>query len=440
MIRIIDCRTDDPFQALASRSVHRDATTAEIVARILDDVRNRGDAALLDSARRFDAPDMKDLAVGCEEIESATVPAKETEALSLAADRIRAFHERQLEAILAGCLLGGWWSTGKPDVPPFSQPGLGQRYVPLRRVGVYVPGGLATYPSSVLMNAIPAKVASVPSVLVATPARKNGTIAAAVRVALRLAEVDEVVKVGGAAAVAAMAYGTETIQRVDKIVGPGNRFVNEAKRQVWGDVGLDGYAGPSEVCVVVDDTSNAAFAAADLLTQIEHAPDNCGFLVATSEHKMQEVLDQVSRQTTGAEREDTLRKALAGDSLAFIAKDAVQATEIVDTIAPEHLSLAVGDPAWWLERIHNAGCVLMGEFSPESAGDFVAGPSHTLPTSGAARFQSPVNVLDFLKVQSVIHMTRKELSELAPAVQTFGDIEGLPVHGNGAKIRFEEQR
>jgi histidinol dehydrogenase len=290
------------------------------------------------------------------------------------------------------------------------------------------------------MNVLPAQAAKVRRVAVTTPAAKDGSLSQAVLVALRtVASAGEVqaFKIGGAAAVAALALGTETVPRVDKVVGPGNRFVNEAKRQLWGAVGLDGYAGPSEVCILADETSNAKYAAADLLTQIEHAPDNCAFLVCSDEAKLNEILAEIDGQATGAPREETLRRALAGDSMAFLAKDRVQAIEIVNAVAPEHLGIITRDPESDMLQIRNAGCILLGEWSPESAGDFCAGPSHTLPTSGAARFGSPVNVLDFLKVQSVIRMTRDELRELTPIIETFGEMEGLPSHGRGATIRFE---
>jgi len=307
---------------------------------------------------------------------------------------------------------------------------------PLSLAGVYVPGGNATYPSSVIMNAVPALVAGVPSIAVTTPARPDGTLHPAVLCALRLAGISKAFKIGGASAIAALALGTETVTRVDKVVGPGNRFVNEAKRQLWGQVGVDGYAGPSEVCVLIDDTANAAFAAADLITQVEHAPDNAGFLVALSRRKLDEVLAEVTRQVAVAPRGETISAALANESLAIVARDLSEAVDIVNAIAPEHLTLAVADPLRAMEGIRNAGCMLLGEYTPESAGDFVLGPSHTLPTSGAARFGSPVNVLDFLKVQSVTRLTRSDLLPLTPVIEAFGEMEGFPGHGFGASVRF----
>jgi histidinol dehydrogenase len=461
MIRILDSTTDDVRGALRQRSIHRDAETERVVAAILADVRARGDAALLDSARRFDAPDLASIEVTEEEITSAHVPKRVMEALELALMQVQAFHAEQLHAITQG-----WHGMaldpvevrrqhGQPlhMLPNFEyrwhkeplkragytpEPhggGIGQRLIPLRRAGVYVPGGNATYPSSVIMNVLPAQAAGVDAVFVTTPARRDGTLHPAVLAALALSGVAKAFKVGGAAAIAALGLGTETVPRVDKIVGPGNRFVNEAKRQLWGQVGLDGYAGPSEVCVLADDDANAAFAAADLLTQVEHAPDNAGFLVTLSRAKMDAILAEVERQLTGAAREATMRQALAGGSLAIVAQDREEAIDLVNEIAPEHLTLAVREPEMAMERVRNAGCILLGEYTPESAGDFCLGPSHTLPTSGAARWQSPVNVLDFLKVQSIARLTPKDLEPLIPVIEAFGQMEDFPTHAAGATIR-----
>ncbi len=441
MIKIVNTKIDNPFAALALRTIHRDDETERIVKAIIDDVRQRGDQALLANARKFDAPGLQSLLVSDEEFSGAQVSDKEHEALFNAATNIVEFHDGQRAALLGSCLeqresskfLHKHWS-----MPSWNASQLGQRIVPLSSAGVYVPGGRANYPSSVLMNAIPAEVAGVPNITITTPSNSEGKLSPAVLCAIKeLSNRPTVVKIGGAAAIAALARGTESVPRVDKIVGPGNRFVNEAKRQLWGVVGLDGYAGPSEVCVLADETTNAKFAAIDFLTQIEHAPDNCGFLVCTDEAKFDEILSEIDKQATGEEREEIMRKAMAGDSIAFLAKDLDEACDIVNAIAPEHLSIATKEPEKTMENIQNAGCILLGEWSPESAGDFVAGPSHTLPTSGAARFQSPVNVLDFLKVQSVIRMSKDELKALTPAIETFGKMEGFPIHGRGATIRFE---
>ena len=445
MIRILDTQTDDVLATLRGRAVVRDGDTERNVAAIVADVRQRGDAALLDSARRFDAPGMDSIAVTQNDIASGSVEPHVEAALETALRRVKEFHEVQRASIVVG-----WDSDKGPgrggvsvswnldwDMDALRSPGsfLGQRLIPVERAGVYVPGGNATYPSSVLMNAVPALVAGTDRVYVTTPAQRDGTLHPAVLVALRLAGVTGAFKVGGAAAIAALALGTETVPRVDKIVGPGNRFVNEAKRQLWGQVGLDGYAGPSEVCVLADDEANDEYAAADLLTQVEHAPDNAGFLVCLSRLKLDAILAHAERQLTRAPREETMRAALRDNGLAIVARDLEQAIDLVNAIAPEHLTLAVREPEKAMESVRNAGCILLGEHTPESAGDYCLGPSHTLPTSGAARWQSPVNVLDFLKVQSVARLTREDLQPLIPTIETLAGVEGFPAHAFGATVR-----
>jgi len=464
MITILDTTTSDVFATIRQRSVHRSAETETVVSEMIEDVRQRGDEALLDSARRFDAPGLTKLVSEPADWAQAQVSAGTLQALERALYQVQAFHSQQLIALTQG------WSPfelqpaterhaeGQPlhvlpnfeyrwEKHPLQHQGwkrsestgaVGQRLLPLRTVGAYVPGGNASYPSSVIMNVIPAQCAGVNAVFVTTPARRDGTLHPAVMAALAMCGVARAFCVGGAAAIAGLALGTESIPRVDKVVGPGNRFVNEAKRQLWGQVGLDGYAGPSEVAVLIDPTSRAKYAAADLLTQIEHAPDNAGFLVATNRAKLDETLAEVERQVAEAPREATFRQALAGASLAILARDEAEACAIINAIAPEHLSIATRDPEATMARIHNAGCVLLGEWSPESVGDFAAGPSHTLPTSGSARFGSPVNVLDFLKVQSVIRLSREDLTDLAPTVEAFGDMEGFPAHACGSRVRFED--
>jgi len=405
---------------LSHRAAVRDGETERLVAEIIDDVRHRGDAALLDSARRYDAPSLESIVVSEAEIAAAQVSADALTALQLAHDRVLDFHRQQASRAL------GDWRSDKGSV--------GQRILPLSRVGIYVPGGRAAYPSSVFMNVLPARAAGVSDVLVTSPAQADGTLPDSVLVALRLAGVTRAYKVGGAAAIAALALGTESVPRVDKVAGPGNRFVNEAKRQLWGQVGVDGYAGPSEVCVIADDAASAAFAAADLLTQIEHAPDNVAFLITVSIAKRAEILAEIEAQLVGARHEDSMRVALS-HSIAVVVPDLIAAADVANTIAPEHLSVAVADPDALLPLLRNAGCVLLGEHSPESAGDYVAGPSHTLPTGGAARWQSPVNVLDFVKIQSIIQLGAEELAGLIPAIDTLATLEGFPAHARGATIR-----
>ena len=426
---IIDARTTDPFPELRGRQISRDEVTEKIVAAIIEDVRHRGDAALLDSGRKFDAPGLTSILVSDHERESIELSPHFLSALEHAAKRIEQFHTLQLGHFTQGLEPQGG-SFG------WTHEHVGQKVTALGSIGVYVPGGKATYPSSVLMNTIPARVAGVDLRMVTTPARSDGSLAPSVLAALNIVGAEKAFKIGGAAAIAAFALGTESVPRVDKIVGPGNRFVNEAKRQLWGRVGLDGYAGPSEVCVLVDAHADSEWAAADLLTQIEHSDDNSAFLVSTDEAKLQSVLEAVERQLQGAQCEHSMRSALSKESCAFLVSDLNQAVDIINAIAPEHVTISVRNPESLVDKIRNAGCILLGEFTPESAGDFVLGPSHTLPTRGAARFGSPVNVLDFLKIQSVSNLTYDQLLDLIPTIEAFGEMEAFPTHARGATIRM----
>lgn len=463
MITRLDSRIDDVAAVLQKRTVQQNDQVREAVSEIIEDVRQRGDAALLDSARRFDAPGLTRLVSDPSDWEQVSIPAGVQAALERALLQIQRFHSEQFHALTEGWrasefesvevrrrdgqplhLLGNFQYTWQK--PPLRRQGwvnhptegaIGQRMIPVQRAGVYVPGGQAAYPSSVLMNVIPAQCVGVNSVVVTTPVRTDGTLHPAVQAALALAGVTRAVCVGGAAAIAGLALGTESLPRVDVIVGPGNRYVNEAKRQLWGQVGLDGYAGPSEVAVLVDGSSRADWAAADLLTQIEHAPDNAGFLISTDRAKLEEVLREVEVQLTDAPRRRILEAALQDHSVAILVQDEAEACEVVNAIAPEHLTIATRDPERLMGRIRNAGCILLGEWSPESAGDFAAGPSHTLPTSGGARFGSPVNVLTFLKLQSLISLSRSDLEDLLPTIEAFGQMEGFPAHARGARVRFE---
>ncbi len=443
LVQIVDTTTEDALALLRHRSVKRDLDTEGIVRTIIEDVRTRGDQALLEIGRKFDSPNLTSLRVTDAEIESANVPENARLAIAVSARRVRDFHELQLNALTAGLFptgTGYGWSVvdGKQNGANDFGPGtLGQRLLPVSAAGIYVPGGGAPYASSVIMNAVPAIVAGAGKVVITSPAAESGGLAPAVLAAIRELGIKDAFKMGGAGAVAALAFGTETVPKVDTIAGPGNRFVNEAKRQLWGTVGLDGYAGPSEVCVLADVQANAAWAAADLLTQIEHAPDNAAFLITLSRAKADEILAAVESQLTGAAREATMRAALKNESLVIIVRDLEEAADVVNAIAPEHITVALHSPEAFLGKIRNAGCVLLGEWTPESAGDFTLGPSHTLPTSGAARFGSPVNVLNFLKVQSVAHLTRAQLEPLIPTIKAFGEMEGFPTHAHGATIRFE---
>jgi len=433
-IRILEGSSPELSASLKRRGAFRDQETERIVAEAILDVRTRGDAALLDSARRYDSPFLDSVLVTEREVAEAKIPLEDQEAIEAAYQRISEFHAKQMSVLTSGLVGGDGWSW---QIDPATN--LGQRYLPLGSAGLYVPGGRAAYPSSVLMLAGPANAAQVLRLVLTSPARRDGTLDPSVLVALRTAGIAHAFKIGGAAAIAALALGTESIPRVDKIAGPGNRFVNEAKRQLWGQVGLDGYAGPSEVAVIADETANPRFAAADLITQVEHAPDNAGFLICIGRPTLDAILAEVETQLKDAPRADIIRAALKDESLAIVVRDAREAAELVNEIAPEHVTVSVRNADEMAGLIRNAGCVLIGDWTPESVSDYALGPSHTLPTGGSARFASPVNVLDFLKVQSVTGLTEAQLQPLAALAETLGRIEGFPAHSFGATVRYPKR-
>lgn len=416
-----------------------DSKLVSSVAEIIDEVSREGAEAVLRHSRRYDSPALESLFVTPEEIQTAVVSTDELEALRLAISRVQEFHETQKAVITKDWQelpIGYGWRT---DATESDDPGFeGQRLLPLASAGIYVPGGRANYPSSVIMNVIPAQVAGVQRIVVATPVGPDGTIAPAVLVAARLLGIQTILKAGGASAIAALALGIDDLPRVDKIVGPGNAYVNEAKRQLWGSVGLDGYAGPSEVAVYVDDENYTDYAAADLLTQIEHAPDNVGMLIAPNQEVIDETMAEIENLLIGQKHEETMRRALKEQCVAVISESALDAIRVINDFAPEHLSLICESAAAMAQGVVNCGCVLIGAETPQSCGDFISGPSHTLPTAGAARFGSPVNVQDFFKFQSVSSLTMTDLEILNPAVQMFGQMEGFPMHALGTQIRLDE--
>jgi histidinol dehydrogenase len=449
------------------RSPKADLELTATVAAIVADVAARGADAVLESVRKFDAPGASSLFVSNYDLEAAKVSDEELEAIKTTIERVTEFHETQLEVLTSDWedLSFGWgWQTSAVERPatdadkpepqqvsigkfkfdvPDQQPMpdtiesgmLGQRMLPIDRVGIYVPGGKASYPSSVIMNVIPAKAAQVGEVVIATPPRKDGSIDPAVLVAARECGVSKILKAGGASAIAAMALGVKGLTKVDKIAGPGNKFVNEAKRQLWGRVGLDGCAGPSEVCVLAMPEADPVWAAADLLTQIEHSEDNCAVLIALSDEHLKKIFDSAKVQIDNAERRDILLKALQNESCAVVVDTVEEAAQVINQFAPEHLAVLADNPGEIVPLIRNAGCIAMGHHTPQSAGDFVSGPSHTLPTSGAARFDSPVNVLDFVKLQSLSMLEPADLEFLKPTIERFAKMEGLPAHGRGASVR-----
>ena len=398
------------------------ARVKEIVAR----VRAEGDAALFDYTSRFDHVQLTadTVKVTREEIDAAYAAASPEwlAAMREAARRITAFHEKQKQ---------NTWIDFQPGIA------LGQKITPLQRVGVYVPGGTAAYPSSVLMNVLPAKVAGVEEIVMVTPPGRDGGVSYPLAlVAADIAGVDRIFKVGGAQAVAALAFGTESIPRVDKITGPGNIYVANAKREVFGHVGIDMVAGPSEVLVIADDSAKPAYVAADLLSQAEHDPYAAAILVTDSAALAQAVDAELARQTALLPRQDTVMQSLSAYCTIVIAPDLSACAEMANRIAPEHLELCVRDPYALLPEIRNAGAIFLGCWSPEPLGDYLAGPNHVLPTSGTARFSSPLSVDDFVKKSSIISCTRCELEALSDQIILLARSEGLDAHANAVAIRF----
>jgi len=354
----------------------------------------------------------------------ATVQPKTVEALKLAARNIRAFHEKQK--------LTSWVSQEPHGVI------LGQLARPLQSVGIYVPGGKAVYPSSVLMNAVPAKVAGVERVVMCSPV-PGGALDPSILVAADIAGVTEIYKIGGAQAVAAMAYGTATVPRVDKIVGPGNIYVATAKRLVFGQVDIDMIAGPSEVLVIADDTADPSYVAADLLSQAEHDELASAILVTPSRRLADKVIAEIDRQMANLVRREIAGKSIDRFGAVVIVKDLAEAADISNAIAPEHLELSVEKPFELLALIRNAGAIFLGHYSPESVGDYVAGPNHVLPTGGTARFFSPLSTDDFMKKSSLIFYTKEGLDKVGDAVTLIADVEGLEAHGNTIRVRMAKK-
>jgi histidinol dehydrogenase len=400
------------------------ADVEESARAILESVRARGDAALFEQTERFDGVrlDAALVRVTPEEIRQAAsaLARSSLEALEIAASRIRAFHLRQLRS--------SWFAEEEGAI-------LGQLCRPLERVGIYVPGGTAAYPSTVLMSAIPAVIAGVPEIVMCTPPRRDGTIAPAILAAADLAGVHTIFKVGGVQAVAAMAYGTESIPRVDKIVGPGNAYVAAAKRLVFGQVGIDMIAGPTEILIIADEAAKASWAAADLLSQAEHDPLSSALLLTPSRKLAEEVSDEVKRQVAELPRRAIAESSIESYGAAVVVKDLDEAVDLSNRIAPEHLELLVEDPWRLLPRVKHTGAIFMGGASPEVAGDYLAGPSHVLPTGGTARFASALSVDDFQRRTSLIALSHEKLAALELAMTELARLEGLEAHARAAVIR-----
>ena len=398
---------------------------AGIVADILYDVRKNGDKAVLAYCAKFDKAELTSLEVSKEEIQEALnfVEPEFLDILREAAANIRAFHSRQVR--------NSFVLADRPGIV------LGQKVTPIEKVGVYVPGGTAAYPSTVLMDTIPAKIAGCPQIVMVTPPGKDGKINPAILAAASIAGVDRIFKVGGAQAIAALAYGTESIPKVDKIVGPGNAFVAEAKKQVFGMVSIDMIAGPSEILVIADGKSNPVHVAADLLSQAEHDKLASAVLVTDSEALAKAVADELERQLPKLPREEIARASIDNNGKIIVAENLMQGIEIANEIAPEHLELMVDDPFAYLDAVKNAGSIFMGRSCPEALGDYFAGPNHTLPTSGTARFSSPLSVDDFVKKSQFSYYTADALASVADKIAAFAEKEGLRAHGRSVTIRKE---
>ena len=401
-------------------------TPEQAVRRIVNDVRAKGDKAVLDYTRRIDGFSFRKLEVDEDEIQNAykKVEPQVVDALRVAAERVRAFHILQLSH----------------SFKDFMDGGLGQVVNPIENVGVYAPGGTASYPSTVLMTAIPARVAGVRQVIMTTPPGAKGAVHPLTLVAADIAGVDRVFKVGGAQAIAAMAFGTKSIPRVDKICGPGNLFVTLAKKQVYGDVDIDGIFGPTETVVVADDSASPEICAADLLAQAEHDALSAAILITTSAELAKAVDKAVKRQLKKLERKDIAQRSLDTGSCIIVADDIEQAIELANFYAPEHMSLMVRDASSHIESIRNAGGIFIGESSPEMLGDYIAGPSHVMPTGGSARFSSPLNVNDFRKISSIVALSDVEMNALGPAAAAIARVEGLTAHARAVEIRLEKGR
>ncbi|WP_432666893.1 histidinol dehydrogenase [Wukongibacter baidiensis] len=426
-MKIIDIKEDnykEVIDSLLDRGEDDFTDVDKVVYEILNDVKMNGDKALIEYTAKFDKAQLKDIKVTEEEIEEALqlVGDDFLKILEAAKENIESYHKKQLQQ--------SWMTNDKEGII------LGQIVRPLARVGIYVPGGKAAYPSTALMNAIPAKVAGVESIVMVTPPSKDGKVNPYILAAAKISGVSEIYKVGGAQSVAALAYGTETIKSVDKIVGPGNIYVARAKRAVFGLVDIDMIAGPSEICILADEDKNPRFIAADLLSQAEHDEMASSILVTTSREFAERVKEEVKIQTTASDRREIIEKSLETYGYIFIAKDVDEAIKISNEIAPEHLEVMFDNPFELLPKIKNAGAIFLGEYTPEPVGDYFAGPNHTLPTSGTAKFSSPLGTYDFMKKSSLLYYNKEALRNIKDEVISFTEAEGLSAHGNSIKVRF----
>ena len=404
------------------------ANVEDVVSEIIANVAKNGDKALFEYCEKFDKASLSSLEVTAEEIDEAfaSVDAEFVEIITAAAENIREFHSRQVR--------NSFIISEKNGVVT------GQKVMPIEKVGLYVPGGTAAYPSTVLMDSIPAKIAGCSEIVMVTPPSKDGKVNPVILAAAKIAGVDRIFKVGGAQAVAALAYGTESIPRVDKIVGPGNAYVAEAKKQVFGRVSIDMIAGPSEILVVADSLSNATYIAADLLSQAEHDKNASAVLVTDSYAFAEAVSAELERQIPLLPRAEIARYSIDNNGKIIVAENNLSlAIDIANEIAPEHLELSMDNPFDYLDKVKHAGSIFMGRYCPEALGDYFAGPNHTLPTSGTARFSSPLGVEDFVKTSQFTYYTREALSEVYDKIAYFARKEGLDAHARSAEVRFEDK-
>ena len=425
MITIYPFSKVSPDQVFARPEDRRDV--AGTVSAIIDDVRRCGDEALIRYAREFDKAELTALEVPADLLDQAVAALEPglRAILEEAAEHIRDFHRRQVR--------NSFVVSERDGII------LGQKVTPIERVGLYIPGGTAAYPSSVLMNCIPAKIAGCREIVMVSPPTCSGDVNPVILAAARIAGVDRVFRCGGAQAVAALAYGTETVPRVDKIVGPGNAYVAEAKRQVFGQVAIDMIAGPSEILVVADGKSNPKWVAADLLSQAEHDKMASAVLVTDDMALAQAVQSEIERQLPALPRADIARASIEGNGKIIVTPDLLRALDVANQLAPEHLELCVDQPFDYLAKVRNAGSIFLGRSCPEALGDYLAGPNHTLPTSGTARFSSPLSVDDFVKKSQFTYYTAAALEAVQGKIAAFARQEGLEAHARSAEIRFETE-
>ena len=422
-------KSSDNSQQKLQQILQRNQTEKNDIQQIVDDivydVKKNGDEALFRYTREFDKIELTQQTVQVteEEIKYAYTQVEQNliKVIQKAAKRIKQFHEKQK--------LNSWLE------PSENGEMMGQLIRPLEKVGIYVPGGKASYPSSVLMNAIPASVAGVSEIIMVTPAKKDGRVTPTTLVAAKEAGVTKIYKVGGAQAIAALAYGSTCIPKVDKICGPGNIYVALAKKSVYGQVNIDSVAGPSEILVIADDTANPVYVAADMLSQAEHDEMASAMLVTDSQTLAEAVQKELQRQTALLPRKEIIEKSLKNYGLIVIAKDMQQACALGNIIAPEHMEICTKEPFSLLPKIKNAGAIFLGEYTPEPLGDYMAGPNHVLPTGGTARFFSPLSIDDFIKKSSILSFSKEALLELAEDIVTFAQAEGLTAHANAVKVR-----